>query len=319
MHVYRYNHAYRLPRSWSWCSSVRWSIMSPCPGIESTGIPTKSWNTQCSRVLHTVAFLVWDGRSVLLEGCADAVFEGCIDEPTDGHHHEQGHDALGLFAREGGGQKLRVFAEAKPAFRPAGPLSLSSTAWADHCPSSSSFVARRKQLCGSTRARRSVSRDASWPLREGRRLGRAGPQGLGAPAAHRGAWGRRGCQGAMRSARLPRKRGRACWASASQAPAVRHRALKAWPARPPPACATVYRQGAELCAGRPRPRPEEDPAVALPPPEIEVTPAEPYPLARCHGPGCAGWKTPLRSGQGRGDPGATTREAGRAARADSRR
>ena len=76
----------------------------------------------CSRVLNTFAFLVWEGRSVLLEGCADAVFEGRIDEQTDGHHHEQGHDALGLFEIEGGGQKLRVFEEAKPAFRPGLPF-----------------------------------------------------------------------------------------------------------------------------------------------------------------------------------------------------
>jgi transposase len=38
MHFYRYNHAYRLPRSWRkcWGSSVRCRIISPCPGIEST-------------------------------------------------------------------------------------------------------------------------------------------------------------------------------------------------------------------------------------------------------------------------------------------
>jgi hypothetical protein len=34
-HFYRSNQAYRFPRSWSryWCSSVRLSIMSPCPGM----------------------------------------------------------------------------------------------------------------------------------------------------------------------------------------------------------------------------------------------------------------------------------------------
>ena len=36
----------------------------------------------CSRVLDVLAFLVRKGCSVLLEGRADAVFEGRIDEPT---------------------------------------------------------------------------------------------------------------------------------------------------------------------------------------------------------------------------------------------
>jgi hypothetical protein len=71
----------------------------------------------CSRVHNPSPFLVWAGRSVLLEGLADAVFEGRIDESTDGHDHEQGHDPLGLFAIQRRGQKLRVFEEAKPTLR----------------------------------------------------------------------------------------------------------------------------------------------------------------------------------------------------------
>ena len=54
---------------------------------------------------------------MLLQDHADAVFEGCIDEQTHCHHHQQGHDAFGFFEIERGGQKLRVFEEAQPAFR----------------------------------------------------------------------------------------------------------------------------------------------------------------------------------------------------------
>ena len=61
--------------------------------------------------------LVRKGCSVLLEGAADAVFEGRIDEPTDRHDHQQGHDPLGLLEIKGRSQKLRVFQEAKPALR----------------------------------------------------------------------------------------------------------------------------------------------------------------------------------------------------------
>jgi hypothetical protein len=39
----------------------------------------------CGRVLHALAFLVWEGRSVLLEGLADTVCEGRLDESTDSH------------------------------------------------------------------------------------------------------------------------------------------------------------------------------------------------------------------------------------------
>src|SRR6516162_10319080 len=42
--------------------------------------------------------------------------QGGIDEQTDGHHHQQGHDALGFFEIERRGQKLRGLEEAKAAF-----------------------------------------------------------------------------------------------------------------------------------------------------------------------------------------------------------
>ena len=71
----------------------------------------------CSGVRNALPFLIWEGRSVLLKDRADAIFESCIDEQTHRHDHQEGHNALGLFEIEGGGQKLRVFEEAKPAFR----------------------------------------------------------------------------------------------------------------------------------------------------------------------------------------------------------
>jgi hypothetical protein len=72
----------------------------------------------CSGVLDAFAFLVWKGGLVGLERVANAVLSGRIDEQTYRHHHQAGHDTLGLFEIERGGQKLRVFEEAKPAFAP---------------------------------------------------------------------------------------------------------------------------------------------------------------------------------------------------------
>ena len=70
----------------------------------------------CRRVLDARAFLVWKGSLMRLQDRADTVFEGRIDEQTHRHHHQQGHDTLGFFEVERGGQKLRVFEEAKPTF-----------------------------------------------------------------------------------------------------------------------------------------------------------------------------------------------------------
>src|SRR5678816_107513 len=69
----------------------------------------------CGRGLDMLAFLVWKRRPRLLERAADAVLSGRIDEQTDGHHHQQGHDAFGFFEIERRGQKLGVFEEAKAA------------------------------------------------------------------------------------------------------------------------------------------------------------------------------------------------------------
>ena len=70
--------------------SLSWDIepMHPHEGVE---------HPACGRVLNAVTFLVWEGRSVRLEGGADALFESRIDEPTDGHAQQQGHHPLGLF------------------------------------------------------------------------------------------------------------------------------------------------------------------------------------------------------------------------------
>jgi hypothetical protein len=70
----------------------------------------------CRRGLDALAFLVREGGLMLLQDRADTVLEGRIDEQTHRHHHQQGHDALGFFEVERGGQKLRGFEEAKPAF-----------------------------------------------------------------------------------------------------------------------------------------------------------------------------------------------------------
>ena len=71
----------------------------------------------CRGVLHPLAFVVWQRGLLLFECPTDAILSSRRDEPTDGHHHQQGHDAFGLFARARGGEKLGGFAEAKPALR----------------------------------------------------------------------------------------------------------------------------------------------------------------------------------------------------------
>jgi hypothetical protein len=67
----------------------------------------------CGRVLDALAFLVGKRCPVRLERAADAVLSGGIDQQTDGHHHQQGHDAFGFFEIEGRSQKLRGFEETK--------------------------------------------------------------------------------------------------------------------------------------------------------------------------------------------------------------
>lgn len=71
----------------------------------------------CGRVLDAFAFLVRKCCRMCLEGCANPILQGRLHQQADGHHHQQRHDAFRLFEIERGGQKLRVFQEAKAAFR----------------------------------------------------------------------------------------------------------------------------------------------------------------------------------------------------------
>ena len=73
------------------------------------------------RVLDAFTFVVWQGGAMLLEGRAETVCEGRIDEQTDRHAHHQGHDPLGLCAIQGRSQKLRGLQEAQPPCRPGLP------------------------------------------------------------------------------------------------------------------------------------------------------------------------------------------------------
>ena len=83
----------------------------------------------CRRILDALAFLVWKCGRMLLEGGANPILQGCIHQQTDGHHHQQGHDAFRLFEIERGRQKLRIFQEAKPAFSPGLPFVSGQHLW----------------------------------------------------------------------------------------------------------------------------------------------------------------------------------------------
>ena len=83
--------------------------MHPHKGVE---------DPPCGGGLDALAFLIRKGGLVRLERVTDAILSGRIDEHTDGHDHQQGHDPFGFFQRQRRGQKLRVLEEAKPAFGP---------------------------------------------------------------------------------------------------------------------------------------------------------------------------------------------------------
>jgi hypothetical protein len=51
----------------------------------------------CGRGLGAFAFLIRKLRALLPERRAKAVFQGCIHQQTDRHHHQQRYDPLGLF------------------------------------------------------------------------------------------------------------------------------------------------------------------------------------------------------------------------------
>ena len=82
----------------------------PCAGEASHMHPDKGVeHPPGSGRLDTLAFLVRNCRPVVLERVAEAVFQGRIDQQTPRHHHQEGHEALGLCERQGGGQKVRGF------------------------------------------------------------------------------------------------------------------------------------------------------------------------------------------------------------------
>jgi hypothetical protein len=67
-------------------------------------------------VLHRLALLMRKRGVLLLAGGANTRLSSGIYQSAHRHDHQQRHDAFRLFEIERGGQKLRVFAEAKPAF-----------------------------------------------------------------------------------------------------------------------------------------------------------------------------------------------------------
>jgi hypothetical protein len=76
----------------------------------------------CGRVLEALAFVVRKGGRLLLAGGANPLLQGCIHQQADRHHHPQGHDVLGLFEVEGGGQKRRGLQAAQATGRPGLPF-----------------------------------------------------------------------------------------------------------------------------------------------------------------------------------------------------
>lgn len=74
------------------------------------------------RIVNLFALWVGKRRLVVFERLADAVFQGGLDEQTHRHHHQQRHDALGCFQREGGGEELRVVQETEPTLSMTLPL-----------------------------------------------------------------------------------------------------------------------------------------------------------------------------------------------------
>jgi len=108
-------------------------------------------------------FLVWKRGVLLFECPTDAILYSRIDEQTDGHHHQQGHDAFGLFEIERGGEKLGGFEEAKPALRMGLAFIAGSQFLGGNRVSSRSLVARMTQRGWSTRGGRAAMEEASPP------------------------------------------------------------------------------------------------------------------------------------------------------------
>jgi hypothetical protein len=64
------------------------------------------------RVLSGLPLVVRKRGAVVLEGLANAVLQCGIDQQTPRHHHQQGHDPLGLLEVKRGGHQAGVLEEA---------------------------------------------------------------------------------------------------------------------------------------------------------------------------------------------------------------
>jgi hypothetical protein len=55
-------------------------------------------------ILYTLPFLIGKRRVMPLKRLTNAVLQGRIHQSTHGHDHQEGHDPLGFFEVERGGQ-----------------------------------------------------------------------------------------------------------------------------------------------------------------------------------------------------------------------
>jgi hypothetical protein len=86
-------------------------------GVEHMNPDNVVAHPACGRVLDACAFWVWKCYRMCLEGWTNPILQGRIHQQADGHHQQQRHAAFRLVEIERGGQKLRVFQEAKAEFR----------------------------------------------------------------------------------------------------------------------------------------------------------------------------------------------------------
>ena len=182
----------------------------------SSGRPSVRPGSECACLFGP------EGSHVSLRagGCGIA---GRIDEQTDGHDHQQGHDPLGLLRQREKTKNCGSFRKRNPHSARACPLYPSSTAWGANWPSSSPFVARISTCL--VDACLTVYEPRSQGPYDMVDKGRAEAPGPGRPRFHSGAWGRRCCRRNVVCKPIG-KRVSACWASASQANAVRHSVLE---------------------------------------------------------------------------------------------
>ncbi len=200
-------------------ASLSWDgeHMHPHAGVEPPA---------CGRVLDALTFLGRKGGFLLLEGGANAILQSGIHQQADGHHHQQCPEAFRLVEREGGGQTLRGFQEAKAAFRLGLPFGAVEHGVGGELPLVP--CVRREEntaLLGTSRlAVREPRREG--PCAMGDELVGLGSRAWAPPlprecgVVQTGLWWRNAV------GKFAAKRESACWASASQANAVRHRFLK---------------------------------------------------------------------------------------------